>query len=68
MAAGQDIVSVIKRQIEEFGADLSLIDVGTVIEVGPLEILNVEKKLGISGKINHLFAQVTKVKEGSDDD
>ena len=41
---------------------------GTVIEVGPLEILNVEKKLGISGKINHLFAQVTKVKEGSDDD
>ena len=34
MAAGQDIVSGIKRQIEEFGADLSLIDVGTVIEVG----------------------------------
>ena len=31
---GQDIVSVIKRQIEEFGAELSLVDVGTVVEVG----------------------------------
>tara|TARA_Y100001949_G_scaffold160840_1_gene152707 strand:- start:1675 stop:2055 length:381 start_codon:yes stop_codon:yes gene_type:complete len=41
---------------------------GTVIEVGPLEILNVEKKLGISGKINHLVAQITKVKEGSEND
>ena len=41
---------------------------GTVIEVGPLEILNVEKKMGISAKINQLFAQVTKVKEGSDHD
>ena len=41
---------------------------GTIIETGPLEITNVEKKLGVSGKINHLFAQVTKVKEGSDDD
>ena len=30
---GQDIVSVIKRQIEEFGAELSLVDVGTVVEV-----------------------------------
>ncbi len=30
----QDIVSVIRRQIEEFGAELSLVDVGTVIEVG----------------------------------
>ena len=41
---------------------------GIVIEAGPLEITNVEKKLGVSGEINHLFAQVTKVKEGSDDD
>jgi len=41
---------------------------GTVIEAGPLEILNVEKKLGVSGKINHLFAQITKVKEGSEND
>ena len=31
---GQDIVSLIKRQIEEFGTELSLVDVGTVIEVG----------------------------------
>ena len=31
---GQDIVSVIKRQIEEFGADLTVVDVGTVVEVG----------------------------------
>ncbi len=31
---GQDIVSLIKRQIEEFGGDLSLVDVGTVVQVG----------------------------------
>ena len=31
---GQDIVSVLKRQIEEFGAELGLVDVGTVVEVG----------------------------------
>jgi len=31
---GQDIVSVLKRQIEEFGGELSLVDVGTVVEVG----------------------------------
>jgi F-type H+-transporting ATPase subunit alpha len=31
---GQDIVSVIKRQIEEFGGKVSLVDVGTVVEVG----------------------------------
>ena len=30
----QDIVSVLKRQIEEFGTELSLVDVGTVVEVG----------------------------------
>jgi|TARA_Y100000310_G_scaffold259154_1_gene267738 hypothetical protein len=41
---------------------------GTVIEVGPLEIGNIEKKLGISGKINHLIASVSKVKEGSEND
>ena len=41
---------------------------GNVIEAGPLEILNVEKKLGVSGKINHLLAQITKVKEGSEND
>ncbi|PKB74602.1 MAG: F0F1 ATP synthase subunit alpha [SAR202 cluster bacterium Io17-Chloro-G8] len=31
---GQDIVSLIKRQIEEFGRDLTLVDVGTVVQVG----------------------------------
>lgn len=31
---GQDIVSVIKKQIEQFGADLTMVDVGTVIEIG----------------------------------
>ena len=30
--AGQDIASVIKKQIQEFGGDLSIIDVGTVVE------------------------------------
>ena len=31
---GQEIASVIKKQIEEFGQDLTMVDVGTVIEVG----------------------------------
>ena len=31
---GQDIASVIKRQIEEFGRELTMVDVGTVVEVG----------------------------------
>ena len=31
---GQDIVSVIKQQIEKFGAAVTLVDVGTVVEVG----------------------------------
>ena len=31
---GQDIVSIIKRQIEEYGGKVSLVDVGTVVEVG----------------------------------
>ena len=31
---GQDIVSVIKQQIEQFGAPVTVVDVGTVIEVG----------------------------------
>lgn len=31
---GQDIVSVLKQQIEQFGKALTLVDVGTVIEVG----------------------------------
>ena len=31
---GQDIASVIKRQIEEFGQELTMVNVGVVIEVG----------------------------------
>jgi F-type H+/Na+-transporting ATPase subunit alpha len=31
---GQEIVTLIKRQIEEFGGDLTLVDVGTVVQVG----------------------------------
>ncbi|MBM3944091.1 MAG: F0F1 ATP synthase subunit alpha [SAR202 cluster bacterium] len=31
---GQDIASVIKRQIQEFGRDLSMVNVGVVIEAG----------------------------------
>src|ERR687896_2155831 len=31
---GQEIVSLIRRQIQEFGGDLSLVDVGTVVQVG----------------------------------
>jgi len=32
--SGQDIASVIKKQIEGFGTDLAMVDVGSVIEVG----------------------------------
>ena len=31
---GQDIVSIIKQQIEQFGAPVTVADVGTVIEIG----------------------------------
>jgi F-type H+-transporting ATPase subunit alpha len=31
---GQDIASIIKRQIEDYGSELSLVDVGTVVEAG----------------------------------
>ena len=31
---GQDIVSVIKQQIEQFGMPVTMVDVGTVIEIG----------------------------------
>jgi len=31
---GQDIVSVIRQQIEQFGAPVTMVDVGTVIEIG----------------------------------
>jgi F-type H+-transporting ATPase subunit alpha len=31
---GQDIVSVIKQQIEQFGTPVTMVDIGTVIEIG----------------------------------
>jgi F-type H+-transporting ATPase subunit alpha len=31
---GRDIVAVIKDQIERFGASLTMVDVGSVVEVG----------------------------------
>ena len=31
---GQEIVSLIKRQIEEFGGELTLVYIGTVVQVG----------------------------------
>ncbi|MBI4331973.1 MAG: F0F1 ATP synthase subunit alpha [Chloroflexi bacterium] len=31
---GQDIVSIIKQQIQQFGAPTTMVDVGTVVEVG----------------------------------
>ena len=42
---GQDIAAVIKKQIENFGSDLTLVDVGTVIEVGD----GVARVHGLSG-------------------
>ena len=33
-AKGQDIVSVIKQQIEQFGTTVTMVDVGTVLEIG----------------------------------
>jgi len=49
---GEDIVSVIKRQIEEFGASVSVVDVGTVIEVAD----GLARVHGLSGaKYNELL-------------
>ena len=31
---GEDIVSILKQQIEQFGTAVTMVDVGTVIEVG----------------------------------
>ena len=42
---GQDITSVIKRQIEEFGSDVTMVDVGTVIQSGD----GVARVQGLSG-------------------
>ena len=34
----QDIASIIKRQIEEFGGDFSMVDIGTVVEAGDVVV------------------------------
>ena len=48
----QDIASIIKRQIEEFGGDFTMVDIGTVIEAGD----GVVRIHGLSGvKVNELF-------------
>ena len=44
-ARGQDIASVIKRQIEEFGGDLTQVDIGTVVEAAD----GVARVHGLSG-------------------
>ncbi|MDD5702563.1 MAG: F0F1 ATP synthase subunit alpha [Dehalococcoidales bacterium] len=49
---GQDIISVIKQQIEQFGMAVSMTDVGTVIEVGD----GIARVHGLSGcKYNELL-------------
>lgn len=50
---GRDIVSVIKEQIEHFGAGVTMVDVGTVVEVGD----GVARIHGLySAKYNELLA------------
>ncbi len=52
MAKGQDIVSVIKQQIEQFGAQVTMVDVGTVISVGD----GIARIYGLAGaKYNELL-------------
>ncbi len=49
---GQDIASVIKRQIEEFGGELTMVDVGTVIEAAD----GVARIHGLSGvRLNEIL-------------
>jgi F-type H+-transporting ATPase subunit alpha len=43
--SGQDITSVIKRQIQEFGGEVTMVDVGTVMEVGD----GIARVQGLSG-------------------
>jgi F-type H+/Na+-transporting ATPase subunit alpha len=47
-AKGQDIVSVIRSQIENFGDTLTMVDVGNVIEVGD----GIARVHGLSGALN----------------
>ena len=34
MVRGQDIAAIIKQQIEQYGASIAMVEVGTVVEVG----------------------------------
>ena len=52
MARAQDIASVIKQQIEQFGTTITAVDVGTVVEVGD----GIARIHGLSGaKYNELL-------------
>ena len=54
---GQDIASVIKRQIEEFGGELTMVDVGTVIEAAD----GVAQIHGLSGvRLNEILQTTQK--------
>ena len=52
---GQDIASVIKRQIEEFGTEITLVDVGVVVEVGD----GVARVHGLSGVASNELLEFT---------
>ncbi len=55
---GQDIVSVIKQQIEQFGMSVTMTDVGTVVEVGD----GIARIHGLSGcKYNELLEFPNKI-------
>jgi len=52
LVKGQDIVAIIKQQIEQFGAQVAMVDVGAVIEVGD----GIARIHGLSGaKYNELL-------------
>ncbi|MDY6917949.1 MAG: F0F1 ATP synthase subunit alpha [Chloroflexota bacterium] len=52
MAGSQDIASIIKQQIEQFGTTLAMVDVGTVVEAGD----GIARIHGLSGaKYNELL-------------
>ena len=46
---GQEIISLLRRQIEDYGADLSMVDVGTVVEAGD----GIVRVQGLSGVKAH---------------
>jgi F-type H+-transporting ATPase subunit alpha len=57
-AKGQDIVSVIKQQIEKFGLEVTMTDIGTVVEVGD----GIARIHGLAGcKYNELLEFPNKV-------